>query len=162
TRVDGREVAANVRDGRVTVVEVEGQRVELEQEDLLLDARSPVGYAAKEDRGYLAALSTAVTPELRLEGLARDVIRLVQNARKEAGLEVSDRIALELRAEGDLHEALRRHGDGVASEVLATEFSVVGTLAGELTQEPGVHAEAHAVEGLTLELRLRKVTGAPA
>ena len=160
--VDGRAVAANVREGRNIVVEVEGQQVELEPDDLLLDARSPEGYAAQEERGYLAALRTEVTPDLRLEGLARDVVRLVQNARKEAGLEVSDRIALELRAEGELHEALRRHGDGVASEVLATEFSVVGTLAGELTQEPGVHAEAHTVEGLTLELRLRKVTGDPA
>jgi len=157
TRVDGREVAANVRDGRVTVVEVEGQRVELEPEDLLLDARSPVGYAAQEDRGYLAALSTAVTPELRLEGLARDVIRLVQNARKEAGLEVSDRIALELRAEGDLHEALRRHGDTVAAEVLATEFTLAGSLADAAEPLAGVHEEAHDVDGLRLELRLRKV-----
>jgi isoleucyl-tRNA synthetase len=156
--LDGREVAANVREGRPTVVEVEGQKVELEPEDLLLDARSPAGYAAQEERGYLAALRTEVTPELRLEGLARDVVRLVQNARKEAGLEVSDRIALELRATGELHEALRTHGASVAAEVLATEFTLEGSLSEAPHDEPDVHAETHTVEGLPLELRLRKVT----
>src|SRR5690606_6083178 len=60
--MDGRAVAANVRDGRPTVVRVEGREVELEPEDLLLDARSPEGYAAQEERGYLAALRTEVTP----------------------------------------------------------------------------------------------------
>ncbi len=154
--VDGREVAANVREGRPTVVEVEGQAVELAPEDVLLDARSPAGYAAQEERGYLAALRTEVTPELRLEGLARDVVRLVQNARKEAGLEVSDRIALELRAAGELHEALRLHGEAVAAEVLATEFTLEGSLSDEEAPGPDVHVEAHEVEGLPLELRLRK------
>src|SRR5690606_17893369 len=157
TRVDGREGAANVRDGRVTGVEVEGQRGELEPEDVLLDPRSPEGYAAQEDRGHLAALSTAVPPGLRLEGMARDVIRLGQNARKEAGLEVSDRIALGLRAEGDLREALRRHGDTVAAEVLATEFTLAGSLADAAEPLAGVHEEAHDVDGLRLELRLRRV-----
>ena len=157
TRVDGRQVAANVREGRPTVLEVEGQTLELGPEDLLLDARSPEGYAAQEERGYLAALRTEVTPELRLEGLARDVIRLVQNARKEAGLEVSDRIALELRAAGELHAALEEHGDAVAAEVLAVELAVERGPAEEAAPEPGTHAETHELDGMELQLRLRKV-----
>ncbi len=168
TQVDGRDVAAAVREGRPTVLQVEGQTLELGAEDLLLDARSPEGYAAQEERGYLAALSTEVTPELRLEGLARDVVRLVQNARKEAGLDVSDRIALVLSASGDLHEALRRHGEAVAAEVLATEFSLEGSLDARVGRDvaahaaaDGAHVETHSVEGLTLELRLRKAPAVP-
>src|SRR5690554_870291 len=157
TRVDGRQVAANVREGRPTVLEVEGQTVELGPEDLLLDARSPEGYAAQEERGHLAAHRPEATPELRLEGLARDVVRLVQNARKEAGLEVSDRIALELRATGELHEALRTHGASVAAEVLATEFTLEGSLSEAPRPAEGLHAETHELDGMELQLRLRKV-----
>ncbi len=58
------------------------------------------------------------------EGLARDAVRLVQNARKEAGLEVSDRIALELAASGELLTALREHAGTIAAEVLATQMDV--------------------------------------
>jgi len=155
TRVDGREVAANVREGRPTVLEVEGQTVELGPEDLLLDARSPEGYAAQEERGYLAALRTEVTPELRLEGLARDVVRLVQNARKTAGLEVSDRIVLDLAADGELLSALREHRESIAGEVLATAVSVEG----ETTQDAprgASHEESHEVAGHALTLRLTK------
>ena len=107
--LDGREVAAAVSEDRPIELDLGDQRVTLEPADVLLDAVSPDGFAAVEERGYLAALNTAVTPELLREGLARDVVRLVQNARKTAGLEVSDRIVLSLAASGELLEALREH-----------------------------------------------------
>ncbi|HNQ99738.1 MAG TPA: DUF5915 domain-containing protein, partial [Trueperaceae bacterium] len=86
-RLDGRAVAAAVRAGSAVSVTLADTTLELEPEDLLLDARSPEGYAAQEERGYLVALDTRVSPELRREGLARDVVRLVQNARKAANRE---------------------------------------------------------------------------
>jgi isoleucyl-tRNA synthetase len=72
--------------------------------------------------GESIALDLEVTAPLRRLGLARDVVRLVQDARKAAGLEVSDRISLRWQAEGELAEALREHGHSVAEEVLAPEF----------------------------------------
>ncbi|HEX7000605.1 MAG TPA: DUF5915 domain-containing protein, partial [Trueperaceae bacterium] len=157
TMVDGRDVAANVRAGRPTVIDLSGESIELAPEDLLLDARSPEGYAAQEDRGYLAALRTEVTPELRLEGLARDVVRLVQNARKEAGLDVSDRIELTLFAGGALGEALERHGDEVAAEVLAVK-SVLRSPEEAPPQPPqGAHTERHELDGMDLTLVIEKV-----
>jgi len=147
--LDGRAVAAAVADGREVVVEVDGTEIRLAPEDLLLDARSPEGFAAVEERGYLAALNTALTPELAREGLARDAIRLVQNARKNAGLEVSDTIALGLAAEGELARALQEHREIVAGEVLARELRL-GSLEGD------AYREEHDLEGSHLTLALRK------
>ncbi|HZJ10746.1 MAG TPA: isoleucine--tRNA ligase [Trueperaceae bacterium] len=176
--LDGRQVAANVREGRATVVEVGSQRLELAPEDVLLDARSPEGFAAVEDRGYLAALNTTLTPSLVREGLARDAVRLIQNARKDAGLEVSDRIRLELAASGELLLALQQHRASIAAEVLATEIvvselgSVAGstqsTLRGEQNAQDAasagavekvpaaIHQESHVLGGDRFSLELSR------
>ncbi len=103
---------------------VEGQ--ELAPSDLLISHEGAAGHAVGRDAGLVVALDTRVTPELEAEGLARELIRRVNEMRREAGLAISDRIAL--RYEGDLAAALARHGDLVASETLAT--SVTGGLAG--------------------------------
>jgi isoleucyl-tRNA synthetase len=65
------------------------------------------------------ALDTEITPELRLAGLAREVIRLVQDARKKTGLEVADRIDLRYRAGGEVAQAITDHRDEIAAAVLA-------------------------------------------
>ena len=66
---------------------------------LLVETSSAEGFACAEDSGYLVGLDTSLDDELRREGLARELVRAVQDARKQAGLEVSDRI--ELLVEGD-------------------------------------------------------------
>jgi len=147
--VDGREVAANVRAGAVTHVLLGDVTLDLGPEDLLLDARSPEGYAAQEGRGYLVALDTRVSPALRREGLARDVVRLVQNGRKAAGLDVSDRISLCMSGSGELAMALEEHGAALAREVLATSFTI-GHPA------PGMYQEHHDLEGERLTFGLAK------
>lgn len=67
-------------------------------------------------------LDTTVTPELAAEGLARDVVRVVQQSRREAGLDVSDRIRLTLGADDDVVAALTAHAELIRSETLATEL----------------------------------------
>jgi isoleucyl-tRNA synthetase len=154
---DGRAIAAAVREGRDTLLTLAGEEHRFTPEDLLLDAASPEGYAAEEDRGYLAALNTTVTPELRREGWARDAVRLVQNARKNAGLEVADGIDLVLEADGELADALRVHAATVSSEVLARSLSIAPTEAGPSGPEAaGWHREAHEVEGEQLGIGLRR------
>jgi isoleucyl-tRNA synthetase len=115
----------------------------------LLDAQSPEGYAAVEERGYLAALNTTLTPELLREGLVRDVIRLVQDARKNADLDVSDRIVLQLDTRGDVLEALQHHEDIVRREVLATEVSFDA-------DSQDMHREETEVEGTPLTIALKR------
>src|SRR5690625_5088936 len=116
-------VARNARDGATTSIELDGESFDFEPEAFLLDAKSPEGFAAVEEEGYLAAFDTRLTPELLREGMARDLVRLVQNARKNAGLEVSDRIELGLAAGGELQQAAQEHLERLQSEVLAQRVS---------------------------------------
>jgi isoleucyl-tRNA synthetase len=71
----------------------------------------------------VVVLDTAVTPELAAEGLARDVIRVVQQARREAGLDIADRIGLVVEASDDIVAAVRTHQEFVAAETLASSVS---------------------------------------
>ena len=75
-----------------------------------------------------------VTPELAAEGTARDVIRVVQQARREAGLAVADRIRLTIGADGDVADAVRAHQEFLAGETLAVDVVVV----------PAAHLDAPA------------------
>lgn len=147
---DGKQIAKNVREGITTIVELDGETFEFEPEAFLLDAQSPEGYAAVEERGYLAALNTTLTPELLREGLVRDVIRLVQDARKNADLDVSDRIILQLDTRGDVLEALQHHEDIVRREVLATEVSF------DADSQGGMYREETEVEGTPLTIALKR------
>jgi isoleucyl-tRNA synthetase len=112
------------------------------------------------DAGETVAIDTAITPELRREGLAREVIRLVQEARKGDGLDVSDRIALRWSAgDPDLAGALAEHAGLIAGEVLAVEFGPVeadtADAADEADAGPGEAGE-HVDEDLGLRFWLRR------
>jgi isoleucyl-tRNA synthetase len=93
------------------------------------------------DAGETVALDLELTPALRRAGLAREVVRLVQEARKSSGFDVTDRIALRWRAEGELADALREHADLVAGEVLAVQFEE-GNPGPEMGAEATVHDDA--------------------
>ncbi|MEY3966732.1 MAG: hypothetical protein RLZ96_258, partial [Actinomycetota bacterium] len=84
-------------------------------------AESAVGVTSQ---GFVL-LNLGLTPELLAEGLARDAIRHIQQARKDAGLDVSDRIALKLTADSESVDALEAHRNFIASETLATEFEIL-------------------------------------
>ncbi len=88
-------------------------------ETLLVDRRSREGLAVSTEGALTVALDLQVDDELRLEGLAREVVNRVQGARKEANLALDDRIQLELRAAGELAQAIGAHWSWIASQVLA-------------------------------------------
>lgn len=120
---DAAAVAHAVQAGESFTVEAHGQSFTLTPEGVLVDARAPEGVAAAEDSGFLVAFDTQLTRELVLEGLARDLVRGVQEARKAAGFEVQDRIRLALALEGDAQEAASAWQDFIAGEVLAQELT---------------------------------------
>jgi isoleucyl-tRNA synthetase len=96
--------------------------LELEPNEYILTARSSSGGVAFLENGDFIVLDTALTPELEAEGLARDIVRAVQQARKDAGLEVSDRISLTLGGDAAALAAVEAHRELIAAETLATSL----------------------------------------
>ncbi len=121
---DGAEIARNVARGDATVVSLASGTLELAPGDVLVETSSAEGYACAEDGGFLAELDTNLTDELVNEGLAREVVRSIQDARKQAGLEVSDRIALGVSGSDGVEKALSQYRDYIMSETLTTEWQV--------------------------------------
>ncbi|MCL2782908.1 MAG: DUF5915 domain-containing protein, partial [Propionibacteriaceae bacterium] len=132
-------LAAN---GRVTI-EVQGiGDVELAEDDIMVTERPREGWAVLEDAGETVALDLALTPQLVAAGLARDVIRLVQDARKASGFDVSDRIVLQWSSDGTqpgdaTAAAVRTHAGLIADEVLAVQMTEAAPLdPATFTDEP--------------------------
>jgi isoleucyl-tRNA synthetase len=102
--------------------------------------------------GGFIVLNTSVTPELAAEGLARDVVRAVQQARRAAGLGVSDRISLTIAGTPAVQEAIRLHQKLIATETLATAVAVVGPA--ELAGDPQAGEPATVGDGESIQIRL--------
>jgi isoleucyl-tRNA synthetase len=107
------------------VVTAAGVELQPGEYELKLAAADPDSTTALPGSNGLIALDTAVTQELAAEGTARDVIRVIQQARKDAGLDVSDRITLVVGADGAVADAVRAHSAFITGETLATELTVV-------------------------------------
>ncbi len=104
---DSNKIVSSVNRGENFLLETTDGAFELEPADVLVDAKSPEGFAAVEQDGLLVAFTTTLSQDLILEGLARDLLRAVQQARKDSGLEVSNHIALRLNLSGDTLEAAK-------------------------------------------------------
>jgi isoleucyl-tRNA synthetase len=114
-------LTASLRATGAASLAVDGEAVQVGPDDVVITETPREGWSVATDAGETLALDLTLTPELVRRGLAREVVRLVQEARKAAGLDVSDRIELWLRApEGsELAQALDEHADEVGAEVLA-------------------------------------------
>jgi isoleucyl-tRNA synthetase len=128
--LDADRVAVALREGRTVGVNIDGHDHELGSDDLLVGLQPLDGFQVEREGGHAVALDLAMDDSLRREGWAREVVRAIQNARKEAGLEVSDRIALDLGGDAEILDAVREHEEFVAGEVLALEVSYGGNGAG--------------------------------
>jgi isoleucyl-tRNA synthetase len=120
---DPAELTAAYRGGTATV-EVDGAPVPLEEGDLIVTETPREGWTVASAGGLTVALDLTLTPELERAGLVREVVRLVQEARKSSGLDVSDRIELWWTADGSgqLETALAEQGEQLAAEVLAVRL----------------------------------------
>jgi isoleucyl-tRNA synthetase len=119
---DGAAIASAAAKGESFEIEAGGERLTLTGDDVLIETESAEGYACGEDGGYLTALDTTLSEELVNEGVAREIVRSVQDARKQAGLEVSDRIVLGVSGSDAIAKALAGHRDYVMAETLAVEW----------------------------------------
>jgi isoleucyl-tRNA synthetase len=117
--------------------------VEITADDVIVTQTPLSGWGVATAGGETVALDLSVTPALRAEGLAREAIRLIQDARKNSGLEVTDRISLRWSADDpSVAAALTAHRELIASEVLASEFTEGGE-----GGEPGAGADGATPSG---------------
>jgi isoleucyl-tRNA synthetase len=145
---DAGALAAELRAGLPVELVVDGQAITLAPSEVLVQTEPAEGLAVAADKLATVAVDAALTPELRLEGLAREVVRRVQAMRKEAGFEISDRITTYYQAEGELAQVFETWSDYLKAETLSTEL-----VAGELPAE--AYAETHKVDGQALRLGVR-------
>src|SRR4051794_10171290 len=140
-------VARTLSVGGQVGINVDGSEHVLDAEDLQLSLTPLEGYQVEADAGHAVALELEIDEELRREGLAREIVHAVQNARRDAGFEVSDRIVLTFGGDDELVEAAREHEAYVAGETLATTVTYDGA-------EGGTDA---TIDGLTLRIGLARV-----
>jgi isoleucyl-tRNA synthetase len=143
--LDPDHVAAAQRGERRIGINVDGHDHELEAEDVTLVMQQLEGYQVEAEAGRAVALALELDDALLREGLAREIVHAVQNARKQAGLDVSDRIELRLGGDQELLAAARVHQDYIAGEVLATSVTL-----------DGAEGETARIEGRELTIALER------
>jgi isoleucyl-tRNA synthetase len=109
-------------NGQAFSLDVSGQSIDFSAEDVLVETESAQGYACAEGAGFLAGLDTQLNEELLIEGVARELVRTVQDARKQSGLEISDRIKLRVHGTSRVTKSLAAYRDYLMSETLAIEW----------------------------------------
>ena len=142
------------QEGRLTLEVGEGdsaETVELGPDDLIIQSEGIEGWQVGSEGGVTVALDTEVTPALRAEGLAREAVSRIQNLRKEAGLDVTDRIDVRYEGTGAVTQALADHADYVRNETLALRLQrapeAESNEAGEAQPENGETSASHAADG---------------
>ncbi len=134
--------------GAGETVEVAGKT--LAPEELLVNGREKPGFASAEEGGAVVIVSTELTPELVLEGLAREIVHRIQNLRKDAGFEIADRIKTYYDGDATIRDVMQRHADYVRQETLSVEVSANAP-------EHGVHSESANIDGHEVTLSVVRV-----
>ena len=145
--LDASTAAATLRDGGTVGIAINGSEHPLTADDVQLVLQPLEGYHVERSGTHAVALNLELDGDLKLEGLAREVVHAIQNARKAAGLNVEDRISLTLGGAPELLEAVRVHEEYVTGETLATSLSYDGAGAGE----------GATIEGLQLMIAVERV-----
>ncbi|MGD8698152.1 MAG: isoleucine--tRNA ligase [Gemmatimonadales bacterium] len=106
------------------VLEVAGERVSVPEEAIVVREQPLQGYAVQSDSGVVVALDSALDPELRSEGTARELVNRIQRLRRDVGLELDDRIRLGIFGAPQVASAAEAHREYIAGEVLAVEGAI--------------------------------------
>ncbi|MEV0095672.1 isoleucine--tRNA ligase [Streptomyces sp. NPDC050738] len=145
---DAAALSLALREGTATVT-VDGEAVTLSPDEVIITETPREGWSVASDSGATVALDLEITPELKRAGLARDAIRLIQEARKNSGLDVADRIAVRwTTTDPATSEALTAHAPLITDEVLALDYAEGAP--------DDTYGAAFTDEGLSLTFHLRK------
>ena len=118
------EAARLLNETGILYFTLDGQQVELTSDEVEVVATARPGFVTAEERGYIVALETTITPQLREEGLVRDLTHYVQDMRKRAGFNIEDHIGLALYTDTELAEILLRYAEVIQAETLADNLLI--------------------------------------
>ncbi len=136
--------------GEPVIIGVDGVDHELKADEVTIHRRASGPLEVQEDGARFAAIDTTVTPELRAEGMAREIVSRVQRLRKDTGLAVSDRIRLQIAGPDALRAIAEQHRQWIAGEVLAREMIVTDSLSADPS------AIALELDGMTAHIALTR------
>jgi isoleucyl-tRNA synthetase len=123
---DAAKMMAELSDSGATSIEVAGETISLDNEDIEVRLAAKEGWAAAQGTGVVVVLATELTPELVRAGYSRDLVRFVQDRRKELDLERTDRINVVVATDSDeLEQAIEENKDYITGETLAVSLEVV-------------------------------------
>ena len=122
--VSGKDIAEMEKSGQMVLL-VQNQEITLIPEDVEIFTEDIPGWLVSSDGNITIALDVNITPELRMEGIAREFINKIQNIRKESGFEVTDRIGVSIAKHDKLDEAVRIHREYISAQTLATSLELV-------------------------------------
>ena len=122
--LDQKDIARLEREGSIDITLADGVTAKIEAVDVEILSEDIPGWLVANDGNLTVALDVTVTPELRLEGIARDIVNRVQNIRKSRDYEITDRINLVFEPNAETDDAVRKFGDYIARQVLAESISV--------------------------------------
>ena len=122
--INGIEAMNELRSTGLLTLDINGNKVELSEEDLLIETAQTEGYVTEADGDISVVLDTNLTPELIEEGFVREIVSKVQTMRKEAGFEVMDKIHIYAKDNDKILELMKNHKEEIMSEVLAEDMTL--------------------------------------
>ena len=146
--------AVAVESGNSFELVVDGQTLTIAPDEVLVETSSPEGYVVAEENGVLAALDTTLTPELVAEGVAREVVRYIQDARKNAGFAIADRIEVSIdgiKGNAELESMIEIWREYMCAETLAEALHLAKPAA-------GAHVETLELDDTTLTIGVTKAS----
>jgi isoleucyl-tRNA synthetase len=146
---DPAAVVHQVQAGLPVALTVDGDTLELTPEEVLIRTHPASGLAVATEKGVTVAVDTVITPALRTEGLAREVVRRIQVMRKDAGFNIEDRIVTYHRAEGELADAVQAWAEYIKAETLSLDLLPVAAPADS-------YCETHTIEGIEVTLGVQR------
>ncbi|MCJ7715875.1 MAG: DUF5915 domain-containing protein, partial [Anaerolineales bacterium] len=149
-RLDPEEVAALANDAKPIPLHMKGSEVTLAPEEILVQTVAAEGLATADSKLLTVAIDTEITPALRDEGLAREIIRRIQDFRKQADFDIADRIHLVYKATPALKGAIETHRGYIMEETLTLEMK-------EADPEDGMFSGTASFEGEETTLGLKVV-----
>jgi len=135
------EIAGKVGNNKTVSLQVDGEQIDLLPDEILVEQHAPEHLAVAEDHGLIVALNVEITPELEREGLARDMVRHIQQIRKELDLDLTDRITVTWQSGSvGLQQAIAEHAATICAETLCDNLS-----AGDADNGKQVKLSGHVV-----------------